>query len=77
MTTKNALPKQNDNNWLGNTVTMAKIQEIGADDRWHTIGECIDTPNAISRELSKPEYSGHDVWIRDAFGGRKFHGRVK
>jgi hypothetical protein len=71
------LPATNDNNWLGNTVTRAKIQEIGADDRWHTLGECIDAPNAIKQELGKKEYQGHDVWIRDVFGDRKYHGTVK
>ena len=66
-----------DNSWLGNTVTTAKIQEIGSDDRWHTLGECIDAPNAIKVELAKEQYQGHIIWIRDAFGERRYHGSVK
>ena len=74
-----AQPAAFDNSWLGNIVTSARLQEI--DDsidppRWKTLGECIDTPNAIARELQNPKYRGHDVWIRDAFGDRRYHGRV-
>jgi len=73
------MPRAFDNSWLGNTVTRARIQEI--DDsvdppKWKTLGECIDAPNAIARELQDPKYRGHDVWIRDAFGGRRYHGHV-
>ena len=70
-----------DNSWLGNIgMTSARIQEI--DDtanppQWKTLGECLDAPNAIKQELQDPKYQGHDVWIRDAFGDRKYHGTVK
>lgn len=75
-----AMPRAFDNSWLGNTVTHARIQEI--DDsidppRWKTLGECIDTPNAIAQELRDPKYRGHDVWIRNAFGDRRYHGHVR
>lgn len=74
-----AQPAAFDNTWLGNTVTHARIQEI--DDsvdppQWKTLGECIDTPNALAKELTDPKYQGHHVWIRDAFGGRRYHGHV-
>lgn len=59
------------------TVTTAKIREIGEDDKWHTLGECMDTPNALRAELEKPEYSGHSVWIQDCFGSRTYYGLVK
>ena len=77
MSTAQKRPQAYNNAWLGNTVTGAKIQEIGLDDRWHTLGECVDTPNAIERELSKQEYKGHDVWIRNTFGERTYRGTVK
>jgi len=41
-----------------------------------TLGECIDTPNALAKELKNPKYRGHHVWIRDAFGDRRYHGVV-
>ena len=74
-----ARPGTFDNSWLGNTVTRARIQEI--DDsvdppQWKTLDECIDAPNAIASELQDPKYRGHDVWIRDAFGDRRYHGHV-
>lgn len=69
-------PAAYSNNWLGNTVTLAKVQEIGQDDKWHTLGECVDTPNAIKAELAKPVYKGHDVWIRNTFGERNYQGRI-
>lgn len=74
-----AQPAAFDNSWLGNTVTRARIQEIDATvdpPQWRTLGECIDTPNALAQELEDPKYRGHHVWIRDAFGGRHYHGRV-
>ena len=74
-----AKPAAFDNSWLGNTVTHARLQEIdGTVDppQWKTLGECIDAPNAIARELQNPKYKGHDVWIRDAFGDRRYHGHV-
>ncbi len=72
-------PAAFDNTWLGNTVTGARLQEIDSTvnpPKWKTLGECIDTPNAIARELQDPKYKGHDVWIRDAFGDRRYHGHV-
>lgn len=74
-----AMPRAFDNAWLGNTVTRARIQEI--DDsvdppQWKTLGECIDTPNALAKELKNPKYRGHHVWTRDAFGDRRYHGVV-
>lgn len=76
--TANRKPAPNDNSWLANTVTLARIQVINeAGDKWVTLGECVDTPNKIKAELSKPEYQGHDIWIRDAFGDRRYVGRVK
>ena len=77
---KPKLPATNDNSWLGNTVTHAKIQEIDNTidpPKWKTLGECIDTPNTIKKELEKKKYQGHEVWIRDAFGDRRYHGSVK
>ena len=71
------IPEDHSNDFLGNTVTLAKIQEIGSDNRWHTIGECMDTPNKIREELSKDHYKGHDIWIRDVFGDRRYHGHIK
>lgn len=74
-----AMPAAFDNSWLGNTVTRARIQEIDNSvdpPRWKTLGECIDTPNTIAKELQDPKYCGHDVWIRDAFGDRRYHGHV-
>jgi hypothetical protein len=75
-------PKQvGDNSWLGNVgITSAKIQEIDntvEPPKWKTLGECLDTPNAIKQELQNPKYLGHDVWIRDAFGDRQYHGTIK
>lgn len=70
-----------DNSWLGNIgITSATIQEI--DDtvtppRWKSLGTCVDAPNAITQELSKEQYQGHTVWIRDVFGDRKYHGTVR
>jgi hypothetical protein len=69
-------PAPYDNSFLGNTTTWALLQEIGSDDKWHTIGSCNDTPNAIKAELAKPEYQGHGVWIRTPFE-RRYHGTVK
>lgn len=74
-----AKPAAFDNSWLGNTVTRARIQEIDYSvdpPKWKTLGECIDTPNALAKELKGPKYQGHDVWIRDAFGDRRYHGHV-
>ncbi len=76
---REARPAAFDNSWLGNTVTHARLQEIDNSvdpPRWKTLGECLDAPNAIARELQNPKYKGHDVWIRDAFGDRRYHGHV-
>jgi hypothetical protein len=65
---------------LGNTTTEVRIREIqDLDDGtsvFYTIGTCLDTPNAIKTELSKPEYQGRSVWLFDTFGGRRYHGLV-
>lgn len=70
-----------DNSWLGNigitSATIQKIDDTVTPPKWKTIGTCIDAPNAIKEELSKEQYKGCDVWIRDAFGDRKYHGTVK
>jgi hypothetical protein len=63
-----AKPAAFDNSWRGNTVTRARIQEIDYSVDRKTLGECLDTPNALAKELQDPKYRGHDVWIRDAFG---------
>lgn len=64
-----------DNNWLGNTITLAVLQEIGEDERWHNLGQCRDTPNAIKGELQKDQYQGKSIWIKTPFG-RRFHGLI-
>jgi hypothetical protein len=66
-------PAPCDNSFLGNTVTLCRIKEIG-DFHWITLGSCVDTPNAIEKELKDKKYQGHTVWIFDAFGGRRYHG---
>ena len=68
--------KDGDNAWLGNTVTLCRIREIG-EDRWITLGSCVDTSNAIERELKNKKYQGKFVWIFDAFGGQHYHSLVK
>ncbi len=73
---KAAIPAAFDNSWRGNTVTGARIQEIDYSVDRKTLGECLDTPNALAKELQNPKYRGHDVWIRDAFGDRRYHGHV-
>lgn len=70
-------PGTGNNDWLGNTVTTATLQIIGDDDKWQTVGECIDTPNTLTKELANKKYKGMDIWIRDGFGGHKYHGHVK
>lgn len=71
-------PVPYNNNWLGNTVTGARLQVINEEtNKWQTVGTCIDTPNAIKKELTKPEYKGLSIWIVDAFGSRRYHGLVK
>ena len=69
-------PKPGNNDWLGTTVTLARLQVIGDDDKWQTVGSCIDAPNAITKELQQAKYQGRDIWVRDAFGGRRYHGHI-
>lgn len=72
----NKKPGIGNNNWLRNTVTTAKLQIISEDNHWQTVGECTDTPSAILLELTEEKYKGKDIWIRDAFGDRKYHGHI-
>lgn len=77
MTQRTTKPAAHDNSWLGNTVTTAKLQVINEEtNKWDTIGECVDTPNAIKKELSKKKYSGKSIWIK-SFTGRQYYGLVK
>ena len=69
-------PAPYDNSFLGNTVTMCRIKEIGT-THWVLLGSCIDTPNSIEKELKDKKYQGKMVWIFDAFGNKKYHGLVK
>jgi hypothetical protein len=70
-------PTAYNNSWLGNTVTTAQLQVINENtNKWDTIGECVDTPNAIANELSKKKYKGQSIWIK-TFTGRSYHGLVK
>jgi len=43
---------------------------------WKTIGTCLDTPNALERELRKKKYKGESVWIFTTLG-KRYHGLVK
>jgi hypothetical protein len=80
MSTPKARPlkgiKDYDNSFLGNTVTLCRIKEIG-ETHWVMLGSCIDTPNSIEIELKNEKYQGKSVWIFDAFGGRRYHGLVQ
>lgn len=70
-------PAPYNNSWLGNTVTTVKLQVINeVTNKWDTIGECVDTPNAIAKELSKKKYKGQSIWIK-SFTGRQYHGLIK
>ncbi len=60
------------NNWLGNTVTGVELQIIDETDHWKTIGTCIDTPNAIAKELEDPKYTGLSIWFK-RWSGRDYY----
>lgn len=74
-------PAAYNNNWLGNTVTTARLRVIDETDIdhlvWKTVGECIDTPNAIEAELKKEQYKGLSIWKFDQFGGKWYLRLVK
>lgn len=65
-------PSAGDNSFLGITVVPARIQIINEEtNTWQTVGQCIDTPNAIRNEIAKPEYKGLSLWLWTALDGRR------
>lgn len=71
-------PAPYNNNFLGNTVVAARLQVINEEtNKFETVGTCIDTPNAIKKELLDPKYVGLSIWIWTPIDGRHYHGLVK
>lgn len=54
---------------LGNVTSGCKVQIIDDNDKWNTIAECADTPNAIAQVLRKNGLTW--AWVRDFTGERR------
>jgi hypothetical protein len=72
---KRTRPAVGNNDWLGNTAIRASLQIIGDDDKWHQLGTCLDTPNALAGELEKPVYKGQSIWVKTSLE-RRYYGQI-